>query len=53
VTLLSCSFCLDGTENLLSDGTRAGALTLALVAPLVVSGFVRFAWRVAKAERIP
>jgi hypothetical protein len=51
LTFLGCPFCLDGTENLLADGARAGALVLAIVAAGVIAGFVRFAWRLARAER--
>jgi hypothetical protein len=51
LSVLGCPFCLDGTENLLADGARAGALVLALVALAVVGGIARFAWRLARAER--
>jgi hypothetical protein len=51
LTLLGCPICLDGTESLLTDGARSGALVLAIVAVAVVGGFARFAWRLAKAER--
>lgn len=51
VTLLGCPFCLDGTQSLLADGARAGALVLAVVAAGVIGAFARFAWRIAKAER--
>jgi hypothetical protein len=51
VTLLACPFCLDGTQSLLADGARAGALVLALVAAAVIGAFARFAWRITKAER--
>lgn len=51
MTLVGCPFCLDGTQNLLADGTRAGALVLGLVAVVVLAGFARFAWRLARAER--
>jgi hypothetical protein len=42
---------LDGTENLLADGARMGALVLAIVAVTVIGGFARLAWRLARAER--
>jgi len=51
LTFLGCPFCLDGTENLLADGARSGALVLALVAVVVIGAFARFAWRLARAER--
>jgi hypothetical protein len=51
VTLLGCPFCLDGTDSLLADGARAGALVLVLVAAGVIGAFARFACRIAKAER--
>ena len=51
MTMLGCPFCFDGTDTLLAEGTRAGALVLALVALAVLSGFARFAWRIVKAER--
>jgi hypothetical protein len=51
LTLLGCPFCLDGTENLLADGARMGALVLAIVAVTVIGGFARLAWRLARAER--
>ena len=51
MTLLGCPFCLDGTQSLLADGARAGALVLAIVAAGVIGAFARFAWRIAKAER--
>ena len=49
--LLGCPFCLDGTDSLLADGARAGALVLAVVALGVILVIVRFAWRLARAER--
>lgn len=51
LTLLGCPFCLDGTESLLADGARSGAVVLALVATMVIGGFARFAWRIVRAER--
>lgn len=52
LTFLGCPFCLDGTESLLADGARAGALVLAIVAAVVIGGLARFAWRLARAERV-
>jgi hypothetical protein len=52
LTLLGCPFCLDGSDNLLAAGARSGALVLALVALAVVGGLARFAWRLARAERL-
>ena len=39
-----CPICFDAT-GALTGGARAGALTLAIVAAIVIAGFVRFAWR--------
>ena len=39
-----CPICFDA-GGALTDGARAGAVTLALVAAGVVAAFVRFAWR--------
>lgn len=45
VLLLSlCPICFDAT-GALTGGARAGALTLALIAAVIIAGFVRFAWR--------
>jgi len=45
VALLSvCPICFNAASAL-TDGVRAGALVLALVAAVVIAGFVRFAWR--------
>jgi hypothetical protein len=51
VALFGCPFCLDAKGSLLADGARAGALVLAIVLVGVLGAIVRFAWRVAKAER--
>ena len=53
MTLLACPFCLDGSQSVLADGARAGALVLTLVAAVVIGVFARFAWRVVRAERQP
>jgi hypothetical protein len=47
---LACPICLDSAGSLLADGARAGATVLALVAAIVLAGFVRFAWRLIRAE---
>jgi hypothetical protein len=39
-----CPICFDAT-GALTGGARAGALTLALIAAVIIAGFVRFAWR--------
>ncbi len=51
LTAMGCPFCIEGNDSRLSDGARAGALVLGLVAAAVVAGFARFAWRLARAER--
>ena len=51
MTLLACPFCLDGTQSLLADGARSGALVLGLVAAVVIGAFAHFGWRMIKAER--
>lgn len=53
VPLLSlCPICFDAASAL-TDGARAGALVLALVATAVIGGFVRFAWRVTRRDVEP
>jgi hypothetical protein len=44
VHLSVCPICFDST-GALTDGARAGALVLALVAAGVIAGFARFAAR--------
>ena len=39
-----CPICFD-QAGALTDGARAGAAVLAVVAAVVIGGFVRFAWR--------
>jgi hypothetical protein len=39
-----CPICFDQTGGL-TDGARAGALVLVLVAAAIIGGLVRFAWR--------
>jgi hypothetical protein len=39
-----CPICFDAA-GALTDGARAGAAALAVVAAVVLAGFVRFAWR--------
>jgi hypothetical protein len=51
VTLLACPFCLDGSQSVLADGARDGALVLALVAAVVIGALARFGWRIVRAER--
>jgi hypothetical protein len=45
-----CPICFDAA-GALTDGARAGALALALVAAVVIAGFVRFGWRVVTGSR--
>jgi hypothetical protein len=45
-----CPICFDAA-GALTEGARAGALTLALVAAVVIAGIVRFGWRVMTASR--
>jgi len=42
-----CPICFDAA-GALADGARAGAATLAIVAAVVIAGFVRFAWRIGR-----
>ena len=51
MTLLACPFCLDGSQSVLADGARDGALVLALVAAVVIGALARFGWRIVRAER--
>jgi hypothetical protein len=52
LTPLGCPICFEGLDSLLADGVRAGALVLAVVAAAVIGAFARFAWRIARVERV-
>jgi hypothetical protein len=44
LALSVCPICFD-SAGALTDGARAGAMVLALIAAAVLTGIVRFAWR--------